>query len=563
MDDFVVATVKPGLNATAQVVAQPPIARLPVEILSNIFSYLPFEDSDKDKWYATDGLPGWLAVTHVCRYWRSVAHGCHNLWAYIPLDNLEWTRIALERSKSSSIIILAPDHFKCESEDGSGYYIDAEAFLLACKSMNRAVDFRWWSVCLVHNDYFRLQRILDELLDSPVPFRLQSFDISVLADDRRIIEIPETLFGNQPLPNLSDVTFAGPLSIKTSLLSRTPSLTSLHLSEVEVDAWRTTAGVVETLRGLPLLQKLSLEGCLPYTDGVSPTEVILPHLTTLRIVDNILAASMIVPILFAPMCANLCLGFFLEADGMTELDTHAMLIHVLLGLFPPALLATNSYHTVAIPASQNDDDGLTRTIFSQTPYLAGPSKLPNEFSLYLTYSNDIEEYHDGDDNTVHHLFVDVIRHLPVRGVRELRVANYIFEHAFNWTALLNICTYVTHLTVSGTAVSGALFQGMLDPSDHDSYTLLALSSRVPHPMPLTDLSTITLERTDFTERRGPFSPLRDSMMMQTIWILTVARKNGCYPPFRLVLSNCIISPDQFKKLRAYMGDESMVCIVDG
>lgn len=90
--------------------------RIPVEILSRIFV------SHKEEAVHTSLLgaggngglfesmvvpaPGlesslipWLATSHVCADWRSVALGCATLWNTIPLHNLEACREILRRSK--------------------------------------------------------------------------------------------------------------------------------------------------------------------------------------------------------------------------------------------------------------------------------------------------------------------------------------------------------------------------------------------------------------------------------------------------------------------------------
>ncbi|KAH9174533.1 hypothetical protein EDB89DRAFT_549275 [Lactarius sanguifluus] len=55
--------------------------QLPVEILQKIFLLLAEP-------YASEGgnppaRPHWIAITHVCRYWRSAALGLHELWSSI------------------------------------------------------------------------------------------------------------------------------------------------------------------------------------------------------------------------------------------------------------------------------------------------------------------------------------------------------------------------------------------------------------------------------------------------------------------------------------------------
>ncbi|TFK65491.1 hypothetical protein BDN72DRAFT_824541, partial [Pluteus cervinus] len=60
-----------------------PVYRIPPEILTRIFSFAQ-QWSARSCWDSTrSGLPGWVVVTHVSQYWRSVAIGSPDLWSYI------------------------------------------------------------------------------------------------------------------------------------------------------------------------------------------------------------------------------------------------------------------------------------------------------------------------------------------------------------------------------------------------------------------------------------------------------------------------------------------------
>ncbi len=71
--------------------------KLPVELVARIFSALCTEISDDDL-----GLPypACLAITHVCRHWRTVALSYPTLWASItPGLSLRWIKVCMERSQ--------------------------------------------------------------------------------------------------------------------------------------------------------------------------------------------------------------------------------------------------------------------------------------------------------------------------------------------------------------------------------------------------------------------------------------------------------------------------------
>ncbi|KAF8267422.1 hypothetical protein EI94DRAFT_1325452 [Lactarius quietus] len=74
--------------------------QLPVEILQKIFLLLA-------ELYASERVPNqnpttrpdWIAITHVCRYWRSAALGLRELWSSItPGLSISWSQAMMERS---------------------------------------------------------------------------------------------------------------------------------------------------------------------------------------------------------------------------------------------------------------------------------------------------------------------------------------------------------------------------------------------------------------------------------------------------------------------------------
>ncbi|KAI0051947.1 hypothetical protein FA95DRAFT_107632 [Auriscalpium vulgare] len=93
-----------------------PVARLPPEILAEIFTLLSsidkaasWREKDKIKTYL-----GWLSVTHVCQIWRDVALLKPALWASnitVPYALGErWANTFLTRSKTALLTIMPPPH---------------------------------------------------------------------------------------------------------------------------------------------------------------------------------------------------------------------------------------------------------------------------------------------------------------------------------------------------------------------------------------------------------------------------------------------------------------------
>ncbi|KAI9064010.1 hypothetical protein FKP32DRAFT_1570692, partial [Trametes sanguinea] len=86
-----------------------PIARLPPEILSEIFALVSTKQYE-ETWrhhYGSSQVYKWLSVAHVCRVWRSIALDTPRLWSNIVLTRPEVDREVLARSKKAPLWISA------------------------------------------------------------------------------------------------------------------------------------------------------------------------------------------------------------------------------------------------------------------------------------------------------------------------------------------------------------------------------------------------------------------------------------------------------------------------
>lgn len=83
-----IASVSPPLSPSPT----SPISRLPVELLTQIFTHVPrMEFEESLHWQATQTTPllpqpTWIAIAQVCQHWRAVATNCKDFWSYIPLQ---------------------------------------------------------------------------------------------------------------------------------------------------------------------------------------------------------------------------------------------------------------------------------------------------------------------------------------------------------------------------------------------------------------------------------------------------------------------------------------------
>lgn len=81
------------------------ICRLPPEILSHIFSFLPNSQQGNSMHYLK-----WVQLSHVCQHWRAVALGCPALWTHLTFSvfqKADCVSEMLARSKSTELSIDA------------------------------------------------------------------------------------------------------------------------------------------------------------------------------------------------------------------------------------------------------------------------------------------------------------------------------------------------------------------------------------------------------------------------------------------------------------------------
>ncbi|KAH6917645.1 hypothetical protein BKA70DRAFT_1395344 [Coprinopsis sp. MPI-PUGE-AT-0042] len=95
-----------------------PIFRLPPELLVSIFSEI-IAIIGLHEWPRRK-VPSWMAVTHVCQQWRTVALDASTLWTDISFDwSRSWLEAMLHRSKQAKLNIVLPfDHKKLDKTIG-------------------------------------------------------------------------------------------------------------------------------------------------------------------------------------------------------------------------------------------------------------------------------------------------------------------------------------------------------------------------------------------------------------------------------------------------------------
>src|SRR6202035_1424883 len=94
-----------------------PCVTLPPELLRMIFIACadpPFAEHEPSYWCTARSMR-WIAITHVCRYWRSVALGYPDLWRRLYFFNPDATKEMIRRSKGANLeVIIDTRHQRIE-----------------------------------------------------------------------------------------------------------------------------------------------------------------------------------------------------------------------------------------------------------------------------------------------------------------------------------------------------------------------------------------------------------------------------------------------------------------
>ncbi|KAI0057953.1 hypothetical protein BV25DRAFT_1830501 [Artomyces pyxidatus] len=267
---------------------------LPIELLREVFSYLPLfsrEELDTCERYHS---PCGLGISHVCRLWRAIVHEYPQLWTVIPLRSPLLTDLALHRSRQVSIsihvdlsLVLREPTYRQTAQRALHHVSRAREltfdFLLA-EDQDSVRDPAGLVGMLVHTLTGYSAPLLETFSFSDTP----SFDNF----------LPELLFAGQPLPKLRNLSLANSIVRHDSNLLTAP-LISLELEECAI-TWAEGLlrfgdmhDLLDILTGLPDLEMLVLrDPCLgmPRPDRKllhAPRSVALPRLKELAVQDSV------------------------------------------------------------------------------------------------------------------------------------------------------------------------------------------------------------------------------------------------------------------------------------
>jgi hypothetical protein len=255
-----------------------PINLLPPETLSKIFlactlcwtAYDRRGGRDElDEFIPHSHLP-WIEITRVCRYWRSVALACPELWGALIFSRREATMKMIHLSKGAALIVKAGDIHQPN--------IDLYANVrMAIAELQR--------VSVLHLQFHTdiLQRLVDGLL-AAAP-KLQSLRLRGTEGQMAPVTLPETIF-NQCAPSLRLLELSHCKFVWQSLPLR--GLTHLELRNPAIPP--SIVQILSFLQETPILNTIILDQALS-TDSkhaeTSSLRLFLPNLYRLSLDDSV------------------------------------------------------------------------------------------------------------------------------------------------------------------------------------------------------------------------------------------------------------------------------------
>jgi F-box-like len=216
------------------------ISNFPVELLQQIFNHCTAFEDPLLVHYA---YPAWIAVTHVCSYWRAVSLNYSSLWTLISTNTMgkSWIKAFMERS-NPSLIDLTLDFNPISYRTKHFLNVDeAITLFTGCMRLRSLkVIGRTSVVC----------ELLGEL-HTALPIR--SLSLSVIDTNMRPVVLPDNMLGGQaPIPNVCFFKIGGSIIAPHWLLRGITHFTSHQLISLQ--------SLLDILHQMPSLHSFILEG---------------------------------------------------------------------------------------------------------------------------------------------------------------------------------------------------------------------------------------------------------------------------------------------------------------
>jgi len=347
---------------------------LPVELLSYIFSFLPYISGN-----ICSPEPPWVAIMRVCRYWRGVSLQCCDLWRVVPLGHPKWTQAALQLSEPRSLHIVFPT--------GKGLTSDSpvrikDAVRLALSSAHRA--------CVME---LRLDGVDDpdereDLLNALNGLRADSL-VELNVFHHMQYPLLPSLFssGIDPPPNLRRLTLHSCFYEKNFPAFGIP-LTSLKISHsyarCSIQAFiPVLASLAPSLENLVIENSVYLNGYYNYTDAAvvpSGERILFPQMRNVEIRGRYHIVLELLNYFDFPPCAEVAIACTKSPDSPSNVPSNTeMTLNRLTDMF--------AYHLrKAIDAGVH---------FDAVHHHRGPSKAAKGRTSYVVTAKSSPHEHTG------------------------------------------------------------------------------------------------------------------------------------------------------------------------
>ncbi|KAF7797574.1 hypothetical protein EIP86_008774 [Pleurotus ostreatoroseus] len=226
-----------------------PVLQLAPEILVDIFQDLRAEDI-RDLWRGH-----WLAYTHVCHHWRTVAHAAPILWNHVcirPETSEEALKAWLACSGTATVNVTIESRYDAQSMLGDDGFSDA---VLECilPEMSRVETMQ---LLVSRKTLLALNWPIPAPLLTRLILSTMDHTASASTDGLLSLELRDSL------PRLKTFTVSRfGFDFKHCVLP--PTLTYLELSNPNPSANHTLNDILKALKHLPLIESLVLEDILP------------------------------------------------------------------------------------------------------------------------------------------------------------------------------------------------------------------------------------------------------------------------------------------------------------
>ncbi|KAH8091699.1 hypothetical protein BXZ70DRAFT_476761 [Cristinia sonorae] len=444
----------------------PPISRLPVEVLADIFRWcLP----DTATVFTPRRRLSWISVTHVCRYWRDVALQTPTLWTAIPVGqgSVPFAKEFLARSRRSPLRI----------------YITVNVALRKWASISRSISQELGRVkqLTIFTPSSSLLAFQDH---APPSFpSLRNLDLSQPPKEKSRV-LPAFcahILSHSPILDKLKIreyriqwkTFTLPLSV-----------TDLSLSCGENDGfdWKSTGpDIIHLISNLPALRCLELVGIfmtqIPAVSLLPPvtTTATLLRLETINVTGNVLACTHFLQHCTFPPSTSVKLSLF--ADTVANLH----------GLKSTLASIINARVTHGGP-----EQSVSLDIYPRSVYLRVGSRGPwGELPLFLFLSTKSRV-----------AIPDIWPQIPMDHVTTLFISGNAVSSAFGnaWVDLIAGAHNVDDLVISDTKdVDPFDINALLRAHDHN---MAGMDTPLRHCLVFPKLISLSLQGVQFRDQEG-------------------------------------------------------------